>query len=123
MRSTKGDYLNRRSFKTFGDLFRALRHSIELAAQLRIGLCLSLGGRGFFKFSTELENVVRHQQRRHHQHPRLAAWSRREANSLDSSGDLGTHGFEMVLLALLAANRVGIAVDAKSDLRHRVILS
>src|SRR5271167_1013650 len=75
-----------------------------------------------FHFLAQLVDIVSHQQRRDDQHAGLAAWSRGRFRTLDPLVDLGGHRVQMVLLAVLAAERVGEAVDAKGNLRHALLL-
>ena len=42
-----------------------------------------------------------------------------QPHAVDAPADLGAHRLEMLLLAVLAAQRVSVAVDAKRHLRHR----
>ncbi len=58
-----------------------------------------------------VEQIVGEQQCGHDQHPGFAALAGGGFDTIDSEIDLGSHCKQVILLAVLAADTVGVAVD------------
>lgn len=107
------------TLKVQGNLFGAFRELAEPACQLRIAWLRRGDWSAAWPRLAHLKQIVRHEQRCHHQHARLAALPRSDFDTFDAPVDLTGHGVQVLLLTILAAHGVGVTVDAESHLRHR----